>query len=188
MKYAQSGKCCRLASVTLGRGKQVGFTLFELVGIMFIASMLSVLLYDQFMRYQSLAEKTVMEMTVINMRSGLRLRVAELMMEGKMDEMAGLVHENPINWLAAPPPNYIGAFQNPEQHAIRTNAWYFDTKQHELIYMSGRRDIFATEPIHETAVHFRVAVVIHPPVKDGGKIPKVEGVTLVRVPGKMSTN
>ena len=91
MKCTRGGKFCRLASVTLDRGKQVGFTLFELVGIMFIASMLSVLLYDQFMRYQALAEKTVMEMTVINMRSGLRLRVAELMMEGKMDEIAGLV-------------------------------------------------------------------------------------------------
>lgn len=180
MKCTRSGKCCRLASVTLGRGKQVGFTLFELVGIIFIASMLSVLLYDQFMRYQALAEKTVMEMTVINMRTGLRLRVAELMIQDRMDEVRSLVHENPINWLATPPSNYIGEFQNPEQNAIPTNTWYFDTRRRELVYTLGHDPILGAEPAHETVMRFRVAAVERPPVNGGG-VPKVEGVTLVRV-------
>ncbi|MES1998725.1 MAG: hypothetical protein V4446_05380 [Pseudomonadota bacterium] len=181
MKYAQGGKCCRLASVTLGRGKQVGFTMFELVGIVFIASMLSVLLYDQFMRYQALAEKTVMEMTVINMRTGLRLRVAELMIQDRMDGVRSLVHENPINWLATPPSNYIGEFQNPEQNAIPTNTWYFDTRRRELVYTLGHDHILGAEPAHETALRFRVAAVERPLVNGGGAVPKVEGVTLVRV-------
>jgi len=181
MSHARGGKTCRLTSVILGRGGQIGFTLFELLGIILLVSALSLLLYDRFLGYQALAEKAAMEMTVINMRSGLRLRVAELMMQGKMKEMAGLVHENPITWLAAPPPNYIGAFQNPEQHAIPANAWYFDTRRHELVYMPGRTSIFTTGPAHATALRFRVAALIHPPVKSGEKIPKVEGVTLVRV-------
>ena len=181
MKYARGGKSCRLTSVIWGRRRHAGFTLFELVGIILLVSALSLLLYDRFLGYQALAEKTAMEMTVINMRSGLRLRVAELMMGGKMKEIAGLVHENPITWLAASPPNYIGALQNPEQNAIPGNAWYFDTNRHELIYMPGRDNIFTTEP-HATALRFRVAATIHPPVKSGSKIPKVEGVTLARVP------
>ena len=188
MKCLRSGILCRPAAVVLGRRRQTGFTLFELLGIILLVSVLSLLLYDRFLGYQALAEKTAMEMTVINMRSGLRLRVAELMMEGKLDEIGGLVHENPINWLAAPPPSYIGAFQNPEQHVIRTNAWYFDMKRHELVYMPGRGDVFATESIHETTVRFRVAAVFHPLVKGAGKIPKVEGVTLVRVPDKRSAD
>ena len=181
MKYSRSGIFCRPASVVLVMKRQAGFTLFELLGIILLVSVLSLVLYDRFLGYQALAEKTAMEMTVINMRSGLRLRVAELMMEGKMDEIAGLVHENPINWLAAPPPNYIGALQNPEQSAIPGNAWYFDTSRHELIYMPGSGNIFATEP-RASAVRFWVAAVIHPPVTGGRKIPKVEGVTLARVP------
>lgn len=181
MKYAQGGKSCRLTSVILGRRRQIGFTLFELLGIILLVSALSLLLYDRFLGYQALAEKTAMEMTVINMRSGLRLRVAELMMGGKLEEIAGLVHENPISWLAAPPSNYIGALQNPEQHAIPANAWYFDTRRHELVYMPGRTGIFTIRP-HATAMRFRVAATIHPPVKGGSKIPKVEGVTLARVP------
>ncbi|HAN57317.1 MAG TPA: hypothetical protein DCQ77_14505 [Betaproteobacteria bacterium] len=181
MKYAQGGKFCRLASVTLDRGKQLGFTLFELLGIILIVSVLSLLLFDRFLGYQALAEKTVMEMTVINMRSGLRLRVAELMMQDKMNEIGSLVHENPINWLAAPPPNYIGAFQNPEQHAIPTNTWYFDTRRRELVYTLGHDPILEAEPAHETAQRFRIAAVERPLVNGGGAVPKVEGVTLVRV-------
>ncbi|WP_124703472.1 hypothetical protein [Sulfuriferula multivorans] len=181
MKTVRRGIFCRPASVVLVSRRLAGFTLFELLGIILLVSVLSLVLYDRFLGYQALAEKTAMEMTVINMRSGLRLRVAELMMGGKMDEIAGLVHENPINWLAAPPPNYIGALQNPEQSAIPGNAWYFDTSRHELIYMPGSGNIFATQP-RASVVRFRVAATIHPPVKGGSKIPKVEGVTLVRVP------
>ena len=181
MKNSRSGIFCRPASVVRVLKRQPGFTLFELLVIILLVSVLSLVLYDRFLGYQALAEKTAMEMTVINMRSGLRLRVAELMMEGKMDEIAGLVHENPINWLAAPPANYIGALQNPEQSAIPGNAWYFDTSRHELIYMPDRANIFAAEP-RASAVRFRVAATIQPPVKGGSKIPKVEGVTLVRIP------
>ena len=181
MKCTRSGKFCRLASVTLDRGKQLGFTLFELLGIILVVSVLSLLLFDRFLGYQALAEKTAMEMTVINMRSGLRLRVAELMMQDKMNEIASLVHENPINWLAAPPPNYIGTFQNPEQHAIPTNAWYFDTRRQELVYIPGRDNIFGVDIAHETALRFRVTAVERPPVNGREAVPKVEGVMLVRV-------
>lgn len=181
MKCTRSGKFCRLASVTLDRGKQLGFTLFELLGIILVVSVLSILLFDRFLGYQALAEKTAMEMTVINMRSGLRLRVAELMMQDKMNEIGSLVHENPINWLAAPPPNYIGTFQNPEQHAIPTNAWYFDTRRQELVYIPGRDNIFGVDIAHETALRFRVTAVERPPVNGREAVPKVEGVMLVRV-------
>ena len=181
MKYAQSGKCCRLASVILGRGKQVGFTLFELAGIIFIASVVSILLYDQLLRYQALAEKTSMEMTVINMRSGLRLRVAELMMQDRMNEVGQLVHENPISWLAASPPNYSGQFQNPEQSAIPTNTWYFDSRRHELVYVLGRDNIFGADAAHARTLRFQVTSVERPPVNGVSSAPKIEGVALVRV-------
>lgn len=180
MKYARGGKCCRLTSVN-GGGGRCGFTLVELVGIIFVASLLALVLFDRLLFYQAQAEKTVMEMTVINMRSGLRLRVAELMMQDSMDEVSSLVHENPINWLAAPPSNYIGEFQIPEQNTIPTNTWYFDTKRRELVYTLGHDHILGAEPTHETVMRFRVATVERPLVNGGGAVPKVEGVTLVRV-------
>lgn len=161
--------------------RHAGFTLFELLGIILLVSVLSLLLYDRFLGYQALAEKTSMEMTVINMRSGLRWQVAELMIEGKADKMAGLLNENPIKWLAAPPPNYIGAFQNPEQHAIPRNAWYFDTRRHELIYKPGRKSIFTTDAAHAAVLRFRVTAVMAPSAIGAGSGAKIQGITLTRV-------
>ncbi len=168
-------------SVIPVNGRQAGFTLFELLGIILLVSVLSLLLYDRFLAYQALAEKTSMEMTVINMRSGLRWQVGELMIEGKADKMAGLLNENPIKWLTAPPPNYIGAFQNPEQHAIPGNAWYFDTRRHELIYKLGRNGIFTSDPVHAEALRFKVTAVMAPSAIGTGAVAKVQGVTLTRV-------
>ncbi|BBP03998.1 hypothetical protein TPL01_16230 [Sulfuriferula plumbiphila] len=181
MKYARGGKFCRLTSVILDRGRRVGFTRFELVGIIFIASVLSVLLYDQFLRYQALAEQAVMEMTVINMRSGLRLRVAELMMQDRTDEIGSLLHENPITWLAAPPPNYIGQLAHPEQHAIPANSWYFDSGRHELVYRLRRDKLFEAGPAREKALRFRVTAVHHPQQTGEGGARKVEGVALTMI-------
>ena len=181
MKYARGGKSCRLTSVIWGRRRQAGFTLFELVGIIFIASVLSILLYDRFLGYQALAEKTSMEMTVINMRSGLRLRVAELMMEGRVDEIGSLVDENPLNWLAAAPPNYIGQLAHPEQHAIPANSWYFDSERHELVYRLPRDKLFGAGAVQEKTVRFRVTAVIHAQQKGEGGVRKVEGVALTMI-------
>ena len=59
MKYAQGGKCCRLASVN-GGGGRYGFTPVELVGIIFVVSLLALVLFDRLLFYQAQAEKTVM--------------------------------------------------------------------------------------------------------------------------------
>ena len=85
--------------------RQRGFTIFELVVVMVIASVLAIILLNRLWYYQEVAEKAAMEMTVMNMRSGLRLRIADLMMQGRMNEMAQLVQENPINWLETLPAN-----------------------------------------------------------------------------------
>ncbi|MHB1334018.1 MAG: hypothetical protein ACYCY1_15615 [Sulfuriferula sp.] len=181
MKTALWGRGCRSVSVIPVKGRQAGFTLFELLGIILLVSVLSLLLYDRFLGYQALAEKTSMEMTVINMRSGLRWQVAELMIEGRADKMADLLNENPIKWLAAPPPNYIGAFQNPEQHAIPGNAWYFDTRRHELVYTLGRDSVFAVDPARSAALRFKVTAVVGHPASGARAIAKVQGITLTRV-------
>lgn len=175
------GKGCRSASVLLPGKRQAGFTLLELLGIILLVSVLTLVLYDRFLGYQALAEKTVMEMTVINMRSGLRWRVGELMIEGRADKMASLLDENPIKWLVAPPPNYIGAFQNPEQHPISGNAWYFDIRRHELIYRQGRDSVFATDHSHAKVWRFKVTAVTSPAANGPKTVGKVQGITLTRI-------
>ncbi|HTN65137.1 MAG TPA: type II secretion system protein, partial [Burkholderiaceae bacterium] len=86
-----------------------GASRLELLIAVIVIGIVAGLLLERLTRYQEYAEKTVMEATIANLRSGLRVRVAELMVGGQMGRMGDLLRENPITWLAAPPANYAGA-------------------------------------------------------------------------------
>ena len=103
MTLLARGKTCRRLS-----SRAHGFSLFELLIAAGVISVIAVLLLDRLLDYQAYAERTAMEVTIVNMRSGLRLRVAELMTQDRMQEVGKLVNENPVHWLETPPPNYLG--------------------------------------------------------------------------------
>lgn len=152
--------------------KQTGGTLLELAVASIIIAVLAVLLLNRMQRYQEAAEKTVMETTVVNMRSGLRWRVAELMVQGRMDEMGRLSRESPVLWLEAPPSNYVGPVDNPEQQAIPPGSWYFDTTRRELVYLPDRSKYFRPGPDGEKAVRYRVTATA------GQRNGQVEGINI----------
>lgn len=167
--------------------KQRGFTLFELVGIIVIASVIVITLLNRFYYYQEIAEKTVMEMTVMNMRSGLRLRIAELKMQGRMGEASQLMQENPMTWLETLPANYMGQVTDSKPTDLLPGSWYFDTGRQELVYRAqhdtflkitqdGGRD-------RETAIRFRVTAMKHTQGKDTNTTHKAEGIALIPVTG-----
>ena len=115
--------------------RQTGITRFELLNSIFIICVLAVVLLHQLLRYQDLAKTAVMEMTVTNMRSGLRLRVAELMMANRSDEISKLVGQNPVQWLQAPPSNYRGIAAIADRRTLQRESWYFDPERHELFHL-----------------------------------------------------
>ena len=84
--------------------------------------------------YQEIAEKTAMEITVMNLRTGLRYRVAELMLHNRMQEMGEVAAENPVKWLDAPPPGYLGALRVAQAGDVGAGSWYFDTERRQLCY------------------------------------------------------
>lgn len=121
--------------------RQAGLSRFEGLLVLLVAAALVWQLLQQLAHYQTLARSTVMEMTVVNMRSGLRLRVAELMMSNRSEEMTGLLNQNPITWLDAPPSNYLGQLKQPDRAALPPDSWYFDEELHELIYLFPKNNI-----------------------------------------------
>lgn len=151
--------------------KQTGGTLLELAVASIIIAALAIFLLNRMQRYQEIAEKTVMETTVVNMRSGLRLRVAELMVQGRMGEMGSLSRENPISWLEASPPNYAGELKHPEQQAIPPGSWYFDTARRQLVYLPDRSRYFKPGTDGEKAIRFRVTAT-------AGQGGRVEGINI----------
>lgn len=158
-------------------GSQRGFSLLELMVVIIVISVLATVLFDRLQRYQELAEKTAMEITIMNLRSGLRLRVAELMIQDRMQEIASLAQENPVKWLDAPPPNYIGQADDAEP-AIAPGSWYFDSRRRELVYIPRRTRFFQPGADREMAVRLRVTVVAQPQPNSNGAPPRAEGVAL----------
>jgi len=160
---------------------QRGYSLFELACVILIVSVLLLVLLDRTLRYQAMAESTAMEVTIMNMCSGLRLRVAELMMADRTNELGDLVQDNPIHWLEKPPANYLGEIRNPQRAGLPLNTWYFDPDRRELVYVLRRNKFFGAEPAEGTAVVLRVTAVKRTSAIAGSGAQKTEGVALVRV-------
>ncbi|MFA6986497.1 MAG: prepilin-type N-terminal cleavage/methylation domain-containing protein [Arenimonas sp.] len=170
----------RLRVERRSRGQR-GYSLFELVCVILVVSVLGLVLLDRALRYQAMAEKTAMELTIMNMRSGLRLRVAELMMADRTNELGGLVQDNPIRWLEKPPANYLGEIHNPQRARLPVDTWHFDPDRRELVYLLRRNRFFGDEPAEETAVVLKVTAVQRAPAIEGSSAQKTEGLALVRV-------
>lgn len=174
MSPPAGGNTCRRLS-----SREHGFSLFELLLSASVISVIAVLLLDRLLDYQAYAERTAMEVTVVNMRSGLRLSVAELMTQDRMQEVGKLVNENPVHWLETPPPNYLGELVHPLPKNLEQGNWYFDTTTRELVYLP-RDNRFFTAPWRDRkeAIRFHVISVRQAPGKGGGSGSRIEWVTL----------
>lgn len=156
--------------------RQSGSNLLELAVAGTIIGVIATVFLSYMLRYQEVAEKTVMEATVINMRTGLYLRMADLMAQDKLRDMGAVARENPISWLAGPPPNYLGQFDNPIPENLPSGSWYYDTRQRQLVYLPARARHLKPAPDGQKIIRFQV-VAITSPGSNGGP-PRVEGVTL----------
>ena len=181
MRRAPASTFPRRMSARRAEDWQRGYSLFELICVIIIAIVLMSVLLNRTLHFQTLAEKHAMEMTIINMRSGLRMQVAGLLIAERMDEVGDLVTENPINWLEAPPPNYLGELQNPQRSELPGNTWHFDPGRRELVYIPRRGSFFWKVPAGEKTVVLRVTAAKRSPVIVGSGAPKVQGIALVQV-------
>ena len=159
--------------------KQTGFTLLELAIVIMFISILASIFVNRMQRYQELAEKTVVEATVANMRSGLRYRIAELMINGQMNEMGSLSRENPMSWLKAPPSNYLGQIAQTSQQRIPPGSWYYDQRRHELIYLLQHSRYFKPGPDGQKVIRFRVLTSTQKQAANNSA--RVEGISLALV-------
>jgi hypothetical protein len=123
--------------------------------------------------YEELAEKTEVELTMRNIRDGLRYQVADRMIRGRMGELAALEGGNPVRWLEHPPRNYVGERRAANLENPGKGEWCFDPDLKELRYRPRLRSYLAPElPV----LRWRVAAVFG---TDGNR--SIESLALVNL-------
>lgn len=176
MSPRASGNACRRLS-----SREHGSSLFEFFIAAGVISLIAVLLLDRLLTYQEYAERAAMELTVVNMRSGLRLHVAELMTQGRLHEVGKLINENPVRWLEAPPPNYLGELSQPAPKTLTHEIWYFDTTRRELVYLPhDNRFLLAPWRDRTEVMRFQIISVSQALGKGEKSESRIEWVTLAQ--------
>lgn len=155
-----------------------GFTLFELIVAIIIISLLAGAALERLFFYQELAEKAAMESTLRVVKTGLQVRLAELILARREAEAPQLETENPTRWLAEKPVNYAGEYREPPEQGN----WYFDARRRELVYAANRGNSLKTRVISGAKqLRFRVKLLTDRIDAPGGPVEAVSGITLVPV-------
>ncbi len=178
MTNTKTGKFIRQFQKNKCANQGGGFTLLGLLVEIIIIGAVTLVLLERLMYYQEYAEKTVMEVTIRNIRNGLQLRIADLMMHDNMKEVGGLLNENPIVWLDAPPPNYLGVLKVLKNTTIPRGCWYFDVERKELVYLPNHRRFFESGFGGDEAIRYQTSAMKYSQGKDKDHILMPEGIAL----------
>ena len=156
-----------------------GFTLFELLIAIIVMAVLTTALLARLAYYQEMAEKAAMESTLSGIKTGLQVRLAEMIISNREAEAKALEIQDPVLWLEdGKPANYGGEYGE----APVRGTWYFDARKRELVYVvnSGRR-LEIDGPGAENELRVRVRLVTGPVQLPGGAVQRTSGVSLAPV-------
>ncbi len=137
---------------------QAGFTLFELIVVGCVVSLLAGILLNRLHVYQEAAEKAAMQQTAAAIKSAVQMRVASYMIGGRDSEIENLGAKNPIAWLQESPGNYVGEFFADAYARVPPGSWYFDLTRQELVYVLNLGNNFKPGPDGRKWVRFRVRI------------------------------
>ncbi len=136
------------------RGGQCGASFVEFAVCMALMGIFVGVLAERALYYQEYAEKTAMESTAGNIRTGLRYQVADLILANRVSEIQTLADENPMNWLAERPGNYLGELDSAPADEPK-GQWYFDKRNRELVYTADNRRHFSPSSYRDFSVRYR---------------------------------
>jgi prepilin-type N-terminal cleavage/methylation domain-containing protein len=160
------------------RPRERGYTLFEFAAAIVILSILAAVLLTRLAFYQEMAEKAAMESMVRVIKTGLQIRLAELIIGNRQGEAETLEVEDPMQWLEPRPHNYAGAYREPPT----LGKWYFDATARQLVYVvnTGNRLDLATAA-DAKQIRFRARLLKDRLNVGGAVVESVTGITLTAV-------
>ena len=151
-----------ICDMNLGRRRRpgyCGFSLFELLVVIVIVSILMVIAISRLLALQVDAERVVMESVVGAIRSGLGIKVAQAIVKQNVNSLPEYENSNPMNLLAEVPVNYLGEFEAPDPYALEKGSWYFDRSSRMLIYIVDNTAYFSGGVAEPSRARFKIRVV-----------------------------
>ena len=162
--------------------RQSGFSLFEFVAAIAIVGIFGGVLLQRMLYLQEYAEMAAMDLTVANMRTGLRYKTGDFLIRDKVSEIATLADENPVDWLQNPQENYLGEFDLPPDADLR-GKWYFDKTRRELVYTVNNKLHFVPASSQDYALRWHAVRLPANETDNSAGKSNVQWVELVQVAG-----
>ena len=125
-----------------------------------IAALLIVFLAERVLAYMELAERSAMERTVIGVNSGINVRLAQEMLQGRLIDVQGALARNPFDLAGLNQPNFLGEQDLPNLGSLPTRSWVYDRTRRELVYLPRLHRGLRTDD-EEAVVRFRLAASRH---------------------------
>ncbi len=148
--------------MNLGRRRQpghFGFSLFELLVVIVIVSILMVIAISRLLALQVDAERVVMESTIGALRSALGIKVAESIVKQKVSALPAYEGSNPMNLLAEVPGNYLGEMEGTDSYTLEKGSWYFDKPARTLVYIVDNTGYFSGGMDNPPRARFKIRLV-----------------------------
>jgi general secretion pathway protein G len=168
-----------------------GFSLLELVVVIVIIALLMAFAVNKYLALAAEAERAAMENLAGTLRSALHMKMAELIVRNRMQDIPALAGSNPMDRLAEAPQNYLGERDGVHLAGIEGGSWYFDTGARTLVYRVQSAGYFQTALEGPARVRFAVRLVFQDQNKNGvfdAQADKIEGVKLVALEPYRWTN
>lgn len=143
----------------MGRNRQTGFSLLELVLVIILVVALYALAIDRILPLRGDAEAAAVATTVGTLRSAMGMEVAARIVHRGLDEIASLAGANPMRLLAETPDNYLGEIDGVQPAQLPAGHWYFDRATGELVYLVRYAEYFRTDLPGVPRMVFKVELV-----------------------------
>ncbi len=138
---------------------QRGFSLFEMVVVVLLIGVLMSMAIDRMLQMQISSERISVQQMLGVLNSAVNLQAAEWVVEQGIDSLSALENTNPMQYLQAPPYNYLGIRDDNAAGRYPAKSWYYDEKQNILVYTVKNTNYFATSLAGTPRIRLRVTLV-----------------------------
>lgn len=123
-------------SAVAASGSQRGFSLFELVVYLLVASILFAVVINRYREFPGEAERASFISIHAQLQAAVNLQMMNAIASGERAQLSDLVGSNPMDLMLQAPINYAGEFALVDPVTMPRRAWYFDSARGELVYLA----------------------------------------------------